>query len=74
MRVPLSWLAEYAALGTPLPEPGDVMEPPKQPPRSFLTALKQLTLLPPVLPRTPSAPKNICSPSPATNYSPGALG
>ena len=24
MRVPLSWLAEYAALGTPLPEPGDV--------------------------------------------------
>jgi len=21
MRVPLSWLAEYAALGTPLPEP-----------------------------------------------------
>ena len=24
MRVPLSWLAEYAALGEPLPEPGDV--------------------------------------------------
>jgi phenylalanyl-tRNA synthetase beta chain len=24
MRVPLSWLAEYAALGTPLPEAGDV--------------------------------------------------
>jgi phenylalanyl-tRNA synthetase beta chain len=24
MRVPLSWLAEYAALGTPLPDPGDV--------------------------------------------------
>jgi phenylalanyl-tRNA synthetase beta chain len=24
MRVPLSWLAEYAALGTPLPGPGDV--------------------------------------------------
>ena len=24
MRVPLSWLAEYAALGEPLPDPGDV--------------------------------------------------